>query len=109
MKAIDEIANPSIACVFVEENDPRGYNVSSWVLNATIPVAWGDPVTVWHDARSSFGFVDGHAETWKWSIETLKAFDDYRTMGVKPVPKGDGIQDLRRIRSRCPQSICSPI
>ena len=26
MKKIDETANPSIACVFVEENDPRGYN-----------------------------------------------------------------------------------
>jgi prepilin-type N-terminal cleavage/methylation domain-containing protein/prepilin-type processing-associated H-X9-DG protein len=102
MKKMDEISNPSSAYVFVEENDPRGYNVSSWVLSATNPAAWGDPVTVWHDARSSFGFADGHAETWKWSIETLKAFEDYSTMGVKPSPKGDGIEDLRRIRSSWP-------
>jgi prepilin-type processing-associated H-X9-DG protein len=60
MKKIDEIANPSTACVFVEESDLRGYNSSSWVLNATLPVAWGDPVMLWHDARSSFGFADGH-------------------------------------------------
>jgi prepilin-type processing-associated H-X9-DG protein len=102
MKKIDEISNPSNAYVFVEENDPRGYNVSSWVLNATNPDAWGDPVAVWHDARSSFGFADGHAETWKWSIETLKMFDEYSSMGIKPSPKGDGVQDLQRIRSSWP-------
>jgi prepilin-type processing-associated H-X9-DG protein len=75
MKIIDEIANPSTVCVFVEKSDPRCYNVSSWVLNATLSIAWGDPVTLWHDARSSFGFADGHVETWKWSIPGFPACD----------------------------------
>ena len=48
-------------------------------------------------SRSGFGFADGHAESWKWNIETLKLFQDLDTW-QQPTPKTDeGIYDLKRI------------
>jgi len=99
LSRLSEIANPAQAYVMLEENDPRGYNINSWVIDpagATEATNWSDPLVVWHGARSSFGFADGHAETWKWSIETLKHFRDY-TSWQQPTPQTvEGIEDLKR-------------
>jgi len=94
---LSQIANPAQAYVLLEENDPRGYNINAWVIDpsgATQATNWSDPLVVWHGARSSFGFADGHAETWKWSIETLKLFRDF-TQWRQPAPQTyEGIEDL---------------
>lgn len=98
-KRLSQLANPSRAYVLVEENDPRGYNINAWVIdpssgkNAT---SWSDPIVVWHGNSSAFGFADGHAESWKWSNETLKLFRELDTWR-QPTPKNDGgIYDLNR-------------
>ena len=59
------ILNPSHKYVFVEEADPRGYNLGTWVLNPTSHT-WVDPLAVWHNWQSTLSFADGHAETHKW-------------------------------------------
>jgi len=53
---------------FVEEIDPRGYNVGSWQMNPG-PKTWVDPVAMWHNKQSTLGFADGHAEMHRWIDE----------------------------------------
>ncbi len=100
IRSLSQLANPSKSYVLVEENDPRGYNINSWVINPNSgrnATSWSDPIVVWHSSRSGFGFADGHAETWKWNIETLKLFQDLDTW-QQPTPKTDeGIYDLDRV------------
>ena len=91
--------------MLLEENDPRGYNINSWVIDpsgATQATNWSDPLVVWHGGRSSFGFADGHAETWKWSVETLKLFREF-DQWRQPTPQtAEGIADLKRIHRGWP-------
>ncbi len=102
---LSQIANPGRSYVLLEENDPRGYNINAWVIGSSGPdqaTGWSDPIVVWHGARSSFGFADGHAETWKWSIETLRLFREH-TEWRTPAPRTDeGIEDLKRVLSGWP-------
>jgi prepilin-type N-terminal cleavage/methylation domain-containing protein/prepilin-type processing-associated H-X9-DG protein len=102
---LTQLAQPAQMYVFLEENDPRGYNINAWVIDPTGGVDaanWSDPIVVWHGARSSFGFADGHAETWKWSIETLQLFREF-TSWRQPTPQTpDGIADLDRVQDSWP-------
>jgi len=99
VKRLSQVANPSRSYVFVEENDPRGYNINAWVINPNggkNATSWSDPIVVWHGNSSGFGFADGHAESWKWSNETLKLFRDLDSW-FQPTPKTEGgIYDLNR-------------
>lgn len=103
-----EIRSPGDRYAFLEECDPRGYNINSWVIHTDGKTAtgWGDPLTVWHSKKSNLGFLDGHAETWKWSDEITAVFlnlqVDQWTFGGY-VPKTDkGKEDLQRlIRGWC--------
>jgi prepilin-type N-terminal cleavage/methylation domain-containing protein/prepilin-type processing-associated H-X9-DG protein len=60
-----EIRNPSMRYVMVEEADTRGYNMGSWQMNPRSKT-WTDPVSMWHNKRSTLGFADGHAEMHEW-------------------------------------------
>ena len=64
----DEIKNPSIKYVFVEESDDRKWNMGSWVVHPTGD-RWIDPLAPWHNTRSTLGFADGHAEKHRWLDE----------------------------------------
>lgn len=77
LEKLSQISMPSSSYLFLEENDPRGYNINSWVIhpdNGTKSTVWADPLTVWHRGRSNFGYVDGHAEVRNWSKATEKRF-----------------------------------
>lgn len=54
------------ALLFIEENDPRGYNMGSWVINAAPSTQWIDFVPAWHQNGINLAFCDGHAEHWTW-------------------------------------------
>ena len=58
----------------------------------------------WPSARGSFGFGDGHAETWKWSHETQRIFRDLMEMsqGQRRPSTEDGTRDLERIQRSWP-------
>jgi prepilin-type N-terminal cleavage/methylation domain-containing protein/prepilin-type processing-associated H-X9-DG protein len=60
-----ELLRPSTRYIFVEEIDPRGYNVGSWQMNPG-PKTWVDPVAMWHNEQSTLGYADGHAEMHRW-------------------------------------------
>jgi prepilin-type N-terminal cleavage/methylation domain-containing protein len=68
-----EITRPSDKFVWVEENDPRGENLGSWIMNQAGTVANGfagstfiDSPAAFHGTSSSFNWADGHASMHKW-------------------------------------------
>ncbi len=74
---LSAITTPSERYVWVEENDPRGENVGSWILNQG-NVANGfagasliDSTANFHGNASTFNYADGHAESKKWVDSVL--------------------------------------
>jgi type II secretory pathway pseudopilin PulG len=69
------IMHPTDRFLWVEENDPRGENESSWVMNpGTLPTFAGaafiDSVASWHGRNSTFNWADGHADDHRWIDDT---------------------------------------
>lgn len=75
-KKVSAVQGPSEAMVFIEESDPRNYNLGTWVINVN-PPGWVDPFAIFHGNVSTLAFADGHAELHKW-VEgtTIKAATD---------------------------------
>jgi prepilin-type N-terminal cleavage/methylation domain-containing protein/prepilin-type processing-associated H-X9-DG protein len=68
---LNELQHSSERYLWVEENDPRGENLNSWVLNPGTPPAFTDSafvdsVAAWHGSTSTFSFADGHSENHRW-------------------------------------------
>jgi len=61
-----DLKRPATKYVFLEDIDPRGSNVGSWVMDFG-PPSWVDPLAMWHNERSTIGFADGHAEMHRWN------------------------------------------
>jgi prepilin-type N-terminal cleavage/methylation domain-containing protein/prepilin-type processing-associated H-X9-DG protein len=64
-KKYTDLRKPGQRYIFVEEIDPRGFNVGSWQMNPG-PKTWVDPVAMWHNQQSTLGYADGHAEMHRW-------------------------------------------
>lgn len=62
---VNQIPNTGRSFAFVEEADPRGVNMNSWVMWLNRE-HWIDPLTVWHYNKSTIGYADGHAEVHTW-------------------------------------------
>ena len=72
---LTNLRSPSDRFVWIEENDPRGENLGSWIMNQTVTKNVGvnykacgliDSTSVFHGNSSTFNFGDGHAESHKW-------------------------------------------
>lgn len=100
LKKVAEIKAPGAKYIFLEENDPRGYNINAWIIDpiGQTTNSWFDPMALWHFSHSNLAFADGHSEEWKWSKETLQFFGEYSnyTNGITPETP-EGIEDLRRV------------
>ncbi|MBN1125026.1 MAG: hypothetical protein JXA82_08460 [Sedimentisphaerales bacterium] len=70
---ISQIAFPGEKFVFVENVDPRGWNMGSWIMNPAIANSPRliDPIAVFHTSTTTLGFVDGHVESHRWLSEGL--------------------------------------
>jgi prepilin-type processing-associated H-X9-DG protein len=71
VKKQSTLLHPTDRYLWVEENDPRGENQSSWVMNpGSFPsftgAAFIDSVASWHGRTSTFSWADGHAENHRW-------------------------------------------
>jgi prepilin-type N-terminal cleavage/methylation domain-containing protein/prepilin-type processing-associated H-X9-DG protein len=64
-RRMSELWRPADCFAFLEEADPRGLNMNSWVMWLNHP-EWIDPLTVWHDDKGTIGFADGHAAIHTW-------------------------------------------
>ena len=71
---ISQIKNPGSKFILVEENDNRGINMGSWVMDHRTPHTFVDPFAVFHNMRSTLGFADGHAEKINWKDDRTEAF-----------------------------------
>lgn len=109
IKRQESIRSPSSSFVFLEANDPRGYNGYSWVMNPGLE-SWHNPIAVWHGRHSNMVFADGHSERWRWSPETVELFDDlyydtdhgHEGRWINLETEG-GREDLRRVRNSWPR------
>lgn len=74
---LTSVQSASEAMVFVEEADPRGRNLGTWVINVQPSPGWVDPFAIFHGDVSTFAYADGHADLHKWSeASTIKAARD---------------------------------
>lgn len=71
VRKLSAVPEPSQTIYYLEEPDPRGYNLGSWVM-AMSGYRWVDPVGYWHGDGANFSFVDGHVEYWKWQDPRTK-------------------------------------
>jgi prepilin-type processing-associated H-X9-DG protein len=98
----DEILDPASALVFIEEPDPRGRNLGSWLL-ALETENWIDPVATWHERACNLGFADGHVERHRWQNQstidwgTAAQFAD-PGFSFHMIPE-DGFEDYDYMRS----------
>lgn len=60
-----QVRRPADSFLSLEESDPRGVNMGSWVMYLNTE-DWIDPLTVWHFDKGTIGFVDGHAVVHAW-------------------------------------------
>jgi len=80
LSKITDINHSSDKFIFVEENDPRGENEGTWVMNfnGTAPNWTGttilDSPAAFHGASSTFSWADGHATSHRWIDGTTIAY-----------------------------------
>ncbi len=63
---LSTVEGPSEAMFFIEEADPRGRNLGTWVIDVKPSPAWIDPFAIFHGVVSTISFADGHAESHRW-------------------------------------------
>ena len=91
-----EIKRPSERFLWVEENDPRGDNLGSWIMNQAGTEAdgftgssWIDSPAAFHGSSSTFNWADGHASSRKWLNSATIAYAlsmDQSKYGKSPMP-----------------------
>ncbi|MBI1372171.1 MAG: hypothetical protein GC159_05345 [Phycisphaera sp.] len=94
---INTIPQPGRTLLFVDEDDPRGYNINSWVIQPHGAAdQWIDWPGGWHTVGQRRGgdplcFADGHLETY-W-------FQDPRTVDIdwfyEPAPNSSDLEWFR--------------
>ena len=89
-----EIPHPAGKLVFVEEIDPRGYNMGSWVMNRE-GTSWIDPLAIWHSrSKGVMSYADGSAIIHTWvnkstiDLATRAAWGDQGVFNFTP-PAGE--------------------
>ena len=75
---ISVIESPSQAMAFIEESDPRDFNLGTWVIDVKPSPGWVDGFAIFHGNVSTIAFADAHAETHTWrEATTIKAAKDF--------------------------------
>ena len=71
LKKITDILNPSDRAVFLDDGGNAGATLGGWTQYSIYSSGydrwiWWDPPPIRHDKGTTFSFVDGHTEYWKW-------------------------------------------
>ncbi|PYJ80992.1 MAG: hypothetical protein DME22_22490 [Verrucomicrobia bacterium] len=67
---LSAVESPSEAMAFIEESDPRDFNLGTWVMNVK-PPGWVDGFAIFHGKVTTVSFADGHGEIHKWTEPTV--------------------------------------
>jgi prepilin-type N-terminal cleavage/methylation domain-containing protein/prepilin-type processing-associated H-X9-DG protein len=86
---VARIRDTARTMVFVEEFDPRGYNLGSFLIFNAGDV-WIDYPVSWHNRGACLAFADGHAEYFRWA--------DPRTATVTFLSVTPGNPDLKMLQ-----------
>jgi prepilin-type N-terminal cleavage/methylation domain-containing protein/prepilin-type processing-associated H-X9-DG protein len=65
-RRLSQLWRPSENYATLEEADPRGMNIGSWVLRLNQDL-WIDVLTVWHYKNGTIAYADGHASLHTWT------------------------------------------
>ena len=110
---VTSLTSPSSRFVWVEENDPRGENVGSWIMNqGNIASDYAgaqlvDSTANFHGSASTFNFADGHAETRKWLDAVMISYSssmDQNKFGNSPTIKA-APRDVKWLAQRYPSKV----
>jgi len=66
-----EVGAADMSLAFIEESDPRGFNLGTWVINVQPSIGWVDPFSVYHGRASTLAYADGHAEVHAWGDQSV--------------------------------------
>ncbi len=109
-----DLIRPSDRFIWAEENDPRGENVGSWILNQGggpdkdfAGASLIDSTANFHGNASTFNFADGHAEMHKWVDLVMIKYGssmDQNKFGSSPNDKA-APNDVRWLARRYPSKI----
>jgi prepilin-type N-terminal cleavage/methylation domain-containing protein/prepilin-type processing-associated H-X9-DG protein len=91
----NEISSPGHKIVFLEENDSCGMNHNTFNFFLNTLAKWGDPFSVSHNNRSTFGYADGHAEKHQWVDESTRKMSEE---GLKQYSTGTERTDITWFR-----------
>ena len=109
-----DIIRPSDRFVWAEENDPRGENVGSWILNQGggpdkdfAGASLIDSTANFHGNSSTFNFADGHAEIHKWVDIALIKYSSSMDQNKYSSSPNDKVapNDVRWLARRYPSKI----
>lgn len=97
-KKYSDIRRPSEKYLFLEDIDPRGYNIGSWIMGFQ-PDRWIDPLALWHNRQSTLGWADGHAGMHRWADKSFldwahKATFEPKTFHFDKTPPADERTDI---------------
>ncbi len=103
LRNYSEIETPALKYVFVEECDPRGWNMGSWLVFKT-GSRWIDPPAIFHNKRSCLSFADGHAEkhrwldksTMEWCEQALWEPSKFKFWMTVPAGEGEDLRYMQR-------------
>ncbi len=68
---ISNINGPSEGMVFLEEADPRGRNLGTWVISVAPGMGWIDPFAIVHGNNSTIAFADGPADSHRGTTDNV--------------------------------------
>jgi len=99
--------------VWAEENDPRGENVGSWLMNQGNPAqdfkgaSLVDSTAIFHGDSSTFNYADGHADSKKWVDTAMKKYSASMDQGKFGSSPNDTVapNDVRWLARRYPSKI----
>jgi prepilin-type N-terminal cleavage/methylation domain-containing protein len=94
-KKFTTVPRPSEALMIIEEDDWRGFNMGSWMLQNKNQ--WEDYVSGNHDDGDNLVFVDGHIEYWKWVETNTLAFPHQNVPFYKPDPGNSDLLKLWKV------------
>ncbi|HTL18587.1 MAG TPA: type II secretion system protein [Patescibacteria group bacterium] len=104
-----QLLRPAERILWMEENDPRGENWGTWVINLQGTPAndfagstFVDSPAVFHGSSSTFSWADGHASSRRWlNAATIKYASDSDPSGSKygsAPAEGQTLQDISFIK-----------
>lgn len=83
--------------VLFEEDDYRGSNINSFIINET-QGHFVDLPAANHSLGDNIGFLDGHVEYWEWQTADMRTRPKHGTTGITFHHQDSGSVDWDRIR-----------